>query len=150
MKWLMDISNHMNKISCEQCSFSSLLIDIGFERSFGLINYNNRRHSRLCVVDGWDEGVGDKWTKFYLFNELRVDKMPFVPNTHVVFGGFEVVWPDCRLDEGSCAVVTETIDGEGELFELDAGSGIELVESDFSNGSGEHVSDVPPGEDHGR
>lgn len=65
VQWLMNISNHMDKISREKCSFSSKFSKIGFKCGSGLLNSDDRGHCAFSVIDGWYGGIGDERTKFY-------------------------------------------------------------------------------------
>lgn len=78
---------------------------------------------------------------------LRINKVPFVPDIHTVLFAFEVIGPDCRLDEGSGSIVAKIIDSESEFPEIDTGFRIELIQPHLGNSSCQHVSDIPPGED---
>lgn len=59
---------------------------------------------------------------------------------------FYIVGPTGRLNECPASIITQRIDRGYELSEVNRGIGIELIDLDFSDGSREHVSDVPPGE----
>lgn len=75
--------------------------------------------------------------------------MPFVPDIHTVLSTFKIIRPYSRFDKGSGSIITEVVNGEGKLSEVDRGFRIKLIKSDFSNGCSEHVSDIPPREDEG-
>ena len=65
VQWLMNISDHVDEISCEKCSFSSKFSKIGFKCGSGLLNSDDRGHCAFSVIDGWYGGIGDERTKFY-------------------------------------------------------------------------------------
>ena len=77
---------------------------------------------------------------------LRINEVPFVPNSHTVLFSFEVIGPDGRFNEGSGSIIAKIIDCKGNLPEVNRGFGIELIESDFSDSCCQHMSNIPPRE----
>ncbi len=71
--------------------------------------------------------------------------MPFVPDAHTVLSLLEVIGPNRRFDKSPGSVITEMIDGSGEILEIARCINAELVESDLGNGSCKHMADIPPG-----
>lgn len=70
--------------------------------------------------------------------------MPIVPDIHGVVFFFDVIWPDRGFDEGSSSIVTETINCQCEFPEVCGCVYIEFIQPDFSDGSNEHVPNIPP------
>jgi len=70
--------------------------------------------------------------------------MVWVEELEVGRGALDVVWPAGWFDEGPASVITELVDGCDQLSEMNRGVGVKLVDSDFSDGSSKHVSDIPP------
>jgi hypothetical protein len=71
--------------------------------------------------------------------------VPFIPDVHTVLSFLEIIGPYCRLNKRPGPVITEMIDGSGEILEIARRINAELVESDFGNGSCKHVANIPPG-----
>jgi hypothetical protein len=59
VKGLMNVTDQMNQISGEECSFGCSLFDIVLEDRPCLDACPDRRKSSLSIINGRDGGVGD-------------------------------------------------------------------------------------------
>lgn len=67
VQWLMNISDHVDEISCEKCSFSGKFSKISFECVSCLLDSDDWGHGAFSVINDWYGGISDERTKFKIF-----------------------------------------------------------------------------------